>query len=108
MFDELLPACVKFGMSIKEYWELTLGEINTYIEANVEKDKDSLARDYNLSTMIASFVNCAIGGHEIPNMFEVFPSLFTQEEVDNYYEKQALDDFKKLALTINAERATNE
>lgn len=87
---------------------MDLDEINSYAEVHIDDDKDTLARDYNLATMIASFVNCAISGHDIPSMYEVFPSLFTQEEIDEFYEKQALNEFSKLATTINAERATNE
>lgn len=53
-----------------------------YTKAREDTTRENSVRDYNLAVMVASFVNCALGGQEIPDIYDMFPDTFSDEERD--------------------------
>lgn len=63
---------------------MTIGEINLLIQTFQEKEeiraKEILASNYNLASMIASFVGCSLAGKQIPDINELYPTQFQEEK----------------------------
>lgn len=80
------------GLTIEQFWQMTLKEINLYVKVMGDKRKrdleDKRAEMYNQATLIASFVSCALGGKKIPPYREVFPDSTISKEDEERFEKQ--------------------
>lgn len=76
MVYKLLPQAVKCGISIKDFWDYSLGEINIIITAYVDNQKSHIEEIqqtmYTISALTASFVSRALGGKEIPSYDDIF------------------------------------
>lgn len=63
---------------------MTIGEINLLIQTFQEKEeiraKEILASNYNLASMIASFISCSLAGKQIPDINELYPTQFQEEK----------------------------
>lgn len=90
-------------MSIDEYWNLTIGEISRYINAKL---KSGIRNNYNLASLIASFVNISINGKSLPTIERLYPSLFF-EEVAEANDRLAEAQFKAWAMKHNKQRSLN-
>lgn len=62
---------------------MTIGEINLLIQTFQEKEemraKEIIATNYNLATMVATFVGCSLAGNNIPSINEMYPKEFPQD-----------------------------
>ena len=71
---------VKIGISINAFWTMTVGEISIYFNAYNEKEKqrqkEIIATNYNLASLISSFINRTMSGKQIPGIYELYPDLF--------------------------------
>lgn len=70
MFDKLITVALRCGVSIFDYWEMTIGEINMMIQnyQKVEEDraKEVIANNYSLAYLTASFTLNGLNGKAIP------------------------------------------
>lgn len=63
---------------------MTIGEIDLLIKTFQEKEeiraKEILASNYNLASMVATFVGCSLTGKQIPDINELYPTQFQEEK----------------------------
>lgn len=85
---------ISIGISISEYWDLTLGEILTYIEIYNAKEKDKakelLATNYNLSYNIAVMMASVLGGSEFPSLEDLYPEQFPPQQTNWQFMKDQM------------------
>lgn len=66
------------GLTIADFWNMTLKEINFYIKVMGDKRKRDAEEQkidlYNQASLIASFVSLALSGKKLPSFSEVFPN----------------------------------
>ena len=96
---------VQINIDIEKYWNYTLAEILMLFEAykkrKEEEAKEALHLSYLQAAMVAQFVNKALNGKRIPEIHQVFPSVFGPVEVNwQQYEQQ----FMKFAQNHNKHR----
>ena len=91
LFERLLPTALKCGIGVVEYWDLTIGEIRTvvlnYQHEQELKAKEAIVTNYNLATMVSSFVMNGMNGKSNPSLLELFPDMF-QEELQKQKEEE--------------------
>lgn len=74
-----LPGALQAGLSISDFWNSTLDEIECYIKAYNEKVKSDITLSYLTAKQTAQFIGLSLNGKEIPSLYESYPSLFTAE-----------------------------
>lgn len=99
----LLPTAIKCGVSIFDYWDMTLKEINILIECYIETQEDKRVQNYNLAYMVAVFVNSSLSGKPIPDYYEMFPAKQQKQKEDAEQKAMALyrDQFMMFAEQHN-------
>ena len=88
---------------------MTVGEISIYFNAYNEKEKqrqkEIIATNYNLASLISSFINRTMSGKQIPGIYELYPDLFeAPEESWEIYKAQ----FADFADRFNKQRGGNK
>ncbi len=82
LFEYLLPIGLQNGISITDYWDLTLGEIKAVIKASQKNKEDqvnaSLLLAYHQAKMITHFIGLSFNGKDIP----AFSDLYNQDDND--------------------------
>lgn len=62
---------------------MTVGEVTEYIDVQSEKEKakakEVLISNYNLASMVASFIGNALNGDSIPAIQDLYPDMFKEE-----------------------------
>ena len=115
LFFNLLENALYFGISEKEYWTMTYGEVIRAIKAKSKKEKDDfkarLTADYSLANLMASSLSRLFSKDaEMPSLYECYPELFAKEAEEERKRKEesfeedffkALDDWE---LHYNAQR----
>ena len=70
-------------MTIPQFWDSTLGEINlmikVYADIRKEKHKENLITQYNTAYSIAMFTVGLLNGKQIPSIYQLFPNDFKEE-----------------------------
>lgn len=70
---------------------MTIGEIRTvvlnYQHEQELKAKEAIVTNYNLATMVSSFVMNGMNGKSNPSLLELFPDMF-QEELQKQQEEE--------------------
>ncbi len=103
-----MPTAIQSGIDVREYWDYTLGEINTVIKAKKElmeaEEKSSISKMYITASMTAQFVGRMLNGKSIPSLYELFPNVYEQPEMDwKVYQAQ----FMSFAEEHNRQRGSN-
>jgi hypothetical protein len=107
----MLPQAILSGIPANKYWTFTFGEIIDTIQAvnnkRQEEAKEQIAKDYNMATMISSFVSYRLNGKQIPKLNELYPGLFQeQQQEDNWQiQKEMMIDY---AIRVNKQRSKNK
>lgn len=104
----LLPACIRYGLSVFDFWKMTLGEIQMYIE---EKGKEVLINNYNLANLISIFVGNALNGKQNPSLETLYPQIFHPVEDEDRTVAQnnfIKDQWKTFAEHHNKKRRKKE
>lgn len=100
---ELLPAAVKCGISINDFWNYSVDEIvlliRTYNDEQKIRAKETIMNNYNISVMTASFVNKAFAGKRLPKISELYSDF--KEEEDQAMIKSYINQFKQFAIMHN-------
>lgn len=88
----LLPAAIRYGLSVFDFWKLTYGEIVMYIE---EMGKKVLIDNYSLANLISAFVSNNLNGKKNPPIEEIYPQIFgstTSAEADDVARNNFIKD----------------
>lgn len=101
------------NLSENEFWTMTIPEVNRYIKAWGwrEKRQQQFAAGtlYQLPTLIAIGI---LDGKKYPEIYEVFPSLFDKEEIEEAKRRNELEksraNFMAWAESFNKKFERNE
>lgn len=90
--DELLKIASIYGIDKNEILDLTLGEINSIVEAKREKESEDLkikaAMLYSFGLLMTKMISSTLNGGSIPDLFSSFPYLFPEELKEAEKERQ--------------------
>ena len=91
--DRWLENSLDAGISEADFWSMTLAEIERAIASKQRllkmQAKERATFDYILAALIANGVGSALGGGEgLPDITEVYPTLFVDEIEEAKQEKQ--------------------
>lgn len=98
------------GISEKEFWEMTFAELERALESKQRtiraQERKQASYDYILGDLIGrSFARLYNKSSKYPPINEVYPSLFTKEEVEAQYQemkqKQMIARFRSFATAHN-------
>lgn len=74
--NTLLPISLTYGLTVFEFWEMTLKEIILFIKSIQEKEKIKKRDMYLQASLNANFIGFVINGKQIPPIYDVFPESF--------------------------------
>lgn len=100
---------IKAGIDPREFWDYSYQELCDYLDAykqlKEEEAEAEMYKIYTISALTAKFVNTAIQGKKLPDIYDVFPTLpRKQPEFDwKLYEQQ----FLQYANGYNSQRGSN-
>lgn len=102
----MVPTAIECGISINDYWDLTIGEIVQYFEAyrhkiSVER-QDKLYLSYQTALLTASFVSNSLNGQAQPSFYELFPSLMSDEDKAKMEEEKKQKELEILKSQLTA------
>jgi hypothetical protein len=85
------------GISETDFWNMTIAELTRAIQSKerVKKleAKEKATYDYILAAMVTKGVQAAMaGGEGLPDITEIYPSVFVDEIKDKQNKKQAIKD----------------
>ena len=90
-----VPIALQYGISIFDYWNMTIKEINQFIKSIQQREKQIRQNIYLQASLQANFVGYILNGEKVPPIQEVFPEIY-QEEIE-------LDRKKRFIGTARAE-----
>lgn len=100
LFKNLLDNALYYGISEKDYWNMTYGEVIRAIKAKAKKEKDDykarLTAEYSLANLIGVSVGRLLSKDtKMPSLYECYPELFKEEveEERRKAEETFEDDF---------------
>lgn len=108
--NEWLKSALELGISEKDFWEMTLGELLRLFEAKQRAYKaraqEKAENNYILAGLIGINLSHAFNGSiEVPPIEEVYPNLFDNEEIKEEKENQKTElstlRFKQFAQAFN-------
>ena len=70
---------IKYGLTFDDFWNMTIKEINIFIKAIQERERDKYSNTYLQASLTANFVGFIINGKQIPPIHSVFPELYEDE-----------------------------
>lgn len=106
----LLQPAINFGLAEESFWDMTLAEIQRYIEGATWRLKSKAQMDYALANLIGMSVGRLFDNKaSMPSIEEVYPTLF---EIEKAKEEPKEDDimlksqnrFMEWALRHNARK----
>lgn len=91
--EEFLNNALDAGISEFDFWNMTLAELDRAIASKQRlmklEAKERAIFDYTLAIMIANGVGSAIsGGEGIPDIYEMYPGVFSEEIEEAKAKKQ--------------------
>ena len=99
MIEELLKVALKCNISFFDFWNMTIGEVNTVIDCYVEKMNNDILQQnhltYNLAYLTARFVNSSLAGKPIPSYGEIFEPEKSEGNNSWIYYKEKLLDYQE-------------
>lgn len=107
MIEYLQPQALICGVDPINYWDYTIAEIILIVKAYNERQKTIMINNYNLASMITSFIGCALAGESIPPMSELFNDNSNKDE-DNLRNKFLADQWQLYAKQYNQIRHKQE
>ena len=80
MVRELWKSAIKIGMDEQTFWNSDFEGIQSYFDAYTErekqKQKENILSNYNLASMVSSFVSGGLNGKAPPSINTLYPELF--------------------------------
>lgn len=103
---EGLQTAVNFGLNEFDFWEMTVAEVNRYIDGALWRLKTQAQFDYSLADLIgASVARLFDNGNQFPAIYQVYPHLFEKEIIEEQEENVAttnsINNFLSFAMTHN-------
>lgn len=107
---QFLQPAINVGLTEFDFWEMTLAEVQRYIEGAVWRMRTQAQYDYTLSNLIGISVGRVVSNEvHLPSIEEAYPNLFeevSEEEVSAKEEEIAITNstnrFMEFALRHNA------
>ena len=105
-----LKKALQLGINEKDFWEMTLGELQRLFEAKQEvykaRAREKAENNYILAGLIGiNFSRIFDASVEIPPIEEIYPDLFdaeqAKEEKENKKQELSVLRFKQFAQTFN-------
>jgi hypothetical protein len=108
----MLDNALDWGLSEHDFWNMTLGELDRYIDSRKRQEehrlKERATMDYTLALLIGRAVAGSSEENPFPDLYEVYPALFFEEhkqkeetEADRLSELSALR-FIQFAESFNS------
>ena len=108
----MLDNALDWGISEHDFWNMTLGELDRYIDSKKRQEehrlKERATMDYTLALLIGRAVQGSSEENPFPDLYEVYPTLFFEEhkqkeetEADRLSELSALR-FIQFAESFNS------
>lgn len=113
--DKLQEIALYCGISINDFWDLTIAEIKLIVKVENQKTenrtKEEARKIYSLASLIgvafASNNPLCNGKVKYPKIYEVFPSLFEAEKPQQQDWRIAKERLLNFANAHNAKRGEN-
>ena len=114
---KLLQPSINLGLDEEKFWEMTMAEINRYIEGATWRMKTQAQFDYMLANLIGVSVARIVSKEaEFPSIEKVYPTLFEKELIEQEKQQKAEDiaitnsknRFLEFALKHNAKLKAQE
>ncbi len=107
----ILQPAINCGLLEKDFWEMTVAEIERYVEGWTWRQKIQAQFDYNLSNLIGISVGRIIANDSsFPTLEEAYPGLFGDEQEADYpteeerITEQSINNFLAFAQQHNARK----
>lgn len=79
----MLDNALDYGLSEKEFWEMTFSELDRFIDSKQRQEeyrlKERATMDYTLALLIGRSMQGSNEEHPFPELYEVYPNLFFEE-----------------------------
>lgn len=109
---QLLQPAINLGLEEEKYWDMTLAEIDRYIEGAKWRMRTKAQYDYALASMIGTYTARVVSSDiEIPTISEVYPNLFdevVEEKPQEDLTTKSVNNFLAAAMKINAAQRAKE
>lgn len=108
-FPKWLDSALEYGLLEDQFWDMTLLEIERYLNACRRRlkaeQKERAYYDYVLADLIGKSVARIHSKKRYPEIYKVYPSLFTKEEIEDK-KQEAKDElsaarFRQFAHSFN-------
>lgn len=81
IFNEMLPTALQCGIGVREYWELTYGEIIDTIDAYNISEKRKMQENAAMIHQLANLIGISVSrlvdnSAKYPTLYEAYPQLF--------------------------------
>ena len=105
-----LDAALDYGLTEECFWTMTIAEVMRAIESKKRQQKaeaqEKAVFDYILADTIGrSIARIYSSSNNMPQLYEVYPSLFNSEEMENQKQQKKLElsalRFKQFAQAYN-------
>ena len=93
-----VPIALQYGISIFDYWNMTIKEINQFIKSIQLIEKQKIQEIYLQASLQANFVGYILNGEKVPPIQEVFPEIY-QDLIEQDQKRQ-----QELALALYKEQ----
>lgn len=104
---ELLQPAINMGLDEFKFWDMTVAEIERYLDGALWRMKTKAQFDYSLADLLgASMGRLLDSGIEFPSIYQVYPHLFEEEKIEE--EKQdaattnSINNFLAFAMAHNS------
>ena len=87
--DKYLMTALEKGLTEYQFWTMTLGEINRFLDSRKEVDRRKAIFDYKLADLIGySCGRYQNSANKMPTIAEFYPYLFSLEEEEEHIQEQ--------------------
>ena len=92
--EKWIELALDADISEKDFWDMTFAEIIRVIESNKRKRKQQAVMDYRLANLIGYSVGRIHNKqNQMPEIFEMYPDLFQEEEIEERMEEKKIERF---------------
>ena len=92
----MLDNALDCGLSEREFWDMTIGELERYIDSvhrmEVHRLKERATMDYTHALLVGRAIRGSTEENPFPDLYEVYPKLFLDELNEKEEKEQALQD----------------
>lgn len=104
----MLKNALDLGLSEREFWEMTIGELNRYVDSRhrveLEEAKEKASLNYVHALLVGKAVAaCLDGGVQYPSIHEIYPQLFKPSITAETSKRERQDELSALRFEQFAE-----